>query len=825
VAVDNAAKSAQLRTLNLVGNQNSQPFLRTELTSPMTISFGGASASAGDAALNISLINLNLADWRAFVAEMSPEGVMNASLKLNSQQGGKLLNFDLNGRIAGLSAKLGDKVIQRSDITIRARGDGTDLKQLKLAEFATELAQGGQSAATLTGSGTFNVETKAADLQVALQVTLTKLLAMFPQPDARFSSGNLELNGHVTSKEKAQTLSGKLTLAGLTGNYGTYSFSDFATTADVDVAANDTKIEIRKAAGELRQAANSGGKFEATGIFDTAQKAGKLVLKLVDFNQHGLRPFLEPSLGEKKLVSVTLNTTANADFQSNGDATVKAELQVANLIVNDPSGTVPATPLEAKAKLDAGVSKSVAQIRECRLGLTPTEKAKANDLNLSGTVDFSKTNAINGNLKLAAETLDLTRYYELFAGKKNEAQPNPAGKQPSSPTSAPAAKPTSDEKEPEAMNLPIGRFTADVNVKQFYLSEVIITNLQTTATIEGSHLVLKPCQLALNGGPVTATADVNLGMPGYRYDVSFTAQSVPLAPLVNTFQPESKGQVGGQLVANAQIKGAGITGANLQKNLTSQFDIDSTNLNLSVLNIKSKLLKTVINVIAAVPEILKNPTAAGGSLAGALFGGTETRQGGLYDELSKAPINVISAHGNVGAGKVNLQRALIESSAFQAEADGVIAIAEVLTNSTLNVPLHIALQRSLADRVNLAGDTPTNAVYAKLPDYVTVKGTLGKPEPKYNALALVGTAAKTLGNIGNIPGVNTNTGALIQGLGDLLTKPRSQSTNSPPNANQPTTTTNQPTTSNPQPNAVEVIRGFGELFKKPKNTNPPANPK
>src|SRR6185503_17788537 len=165
-----------------------------------------------------------------------------------------------------------------------------------------------------------------------------------------------------------------------------------------------------------------------------------------------------------------------------------------------------------------------------------------------------------------------------------------------------------------------------------------------------------------------------------------------------------------------------------------------------------------------------NPTAAPGALLGAAFGGS---RGGLMDELSKSPINAIDERGDIGAGRLNLQRAFVQSPAFQSEASGTITLAEVLTNSTLNIPLHVWLQRGIADKLNtVPSDTPTNAAYAKLPDYVTIKGTIGEPKSDINKLALLGTTLKSLGGV--IPGVDKKTGDLIQGLGGLLTGQRSQ---------------------------------------------------
>src|SRR4029077_2522820 len=119
------------------------------------------------------------------------------------------------------------------------------------------------------------------------------------------------------------------------------------------------------------------------------------------------------------------------------------------------------------------------------------------------------------------------------------------------------------EQEPEGKPLPFRNFTAEVTIGRLYLHEVDITNFQTTTKLDGGHVVLNPFKLTLNGAPVNCTADLDLGVPGYKYDLAFGADRIPLAPLVNTFQPDRKGQIGGTLLAQAKLKGAGTTGASL----------------------------------------------------------------------------------------------------------------------------------------------------------------------------------------------------------------------------------------------------------------------
>lgn len=811
VTVDNTAQSAQLQKLNLTGTQNALPLLKTELTSPMTIAWGNANNAVGDATLNVVLTRLNLADWRAFAADLAPAGVASATLKLNSQQGGKRLIFDLEANVMELSAKFGSNAISQADVSVRARGTGVDLKQFKLDEYTVALAQRGQPAARLSGSGTFDAATQDADLQIALTATVARLLAMFPQPDANFTGGTVELTGRVTKQAQDQSVVGKFSLASLTGNYGDYRFAEFGSSADIDLGMKGALLDIRKLNGELRSGANAGGKFDVNGNFDTERKAGQFALTLTDFNQNGLRPFLESALGDKKLVSVSLNTTATAKVEANGDAAVKANLHLANLVVTDPQGSLPTTPLEAKVNVDAGVAKSVAQIRQCELTLTPTDRA-SNKLNVTGSVDYSKTNAITGLVKLVSDSLDVTRYYDLVAGDTKPAATTP-------PPAAP-----SEDKEPDPVKLPFANFTFEAGIGKFYLREVEATNFQFVAKLNGSHVLLKPMQLTLNGAPITASADLDLSMPGYKYDVAFNGSPIPLTPLVNSFMPERKGQLQGVTLANAQFKGAGVTGPSLRKNLTGQFGFASTNLNLSIANVRSPLINGVINVIVGIPDLIKNPTAALGNLLTGFKGGGTT--GGFADELTARPIDAILMRGRVADGRVTVEQAEVKSAAFEVSTVGDIALADILTNSAIRFPVRVALSRPLAEKVGLAGNTPTNQPMAALPDFLTMKGTLGKPEKDIKALVLVALAAKAGGGIAGQTGtaIGGKVGDVLNALGGLA--------GGGTNANTPSTTTNASgivTTNQPAQPVGDLIRGIGGLFERKKAastpTNPPANPK
>src|SRR5207237_4711902 len=131
--------------------------------------------------------------------------------------------------------------------------------------------------------------------------------------------------------------------------------------------------QVRKLAGKLTQGPNAGGAFDFSATLLT-NKSAQFSAKLTDFNQNGLRPFLEPLLAEKKLVSIGINGTASGQYNPTGDSALKADLHMANLVVNDPQHQFPATPLEAKCQVDSTIHNQIADVKQFQIGLTPTQR-------------------------------------------------------------------------------------------------------------------------------------------------------------------------------------------------------------------------------------------------------------------------------------------------------------------------------------------------------------------------------------------------------------------------------------------------------------------
>jgi uncharacterized protein involved in outer membrane biogenesis len=762
VTVDRAAQTALLRGLNLAGTQNGSPLLTARLSRPMNLVWGNGTNGAGDSALDLTITDLNLADWKPFLGNAVAAGSVGLTLKLSSLSGGKQLAFNLDSQIQNFSTRIGGNQMAPAAVNLRLRGQAANFKQFNLDEYRLQLTQQNQSLATATGSGTCDTANGSMDLQMTLQASLPALGQALSRSDMNFSSGTAELKGRLTQKQNTRAITGKLTLASLTGQAGRSQFRNFGSTMDLDIGKTAEQIQINKINGTLTEGGKAGGTFEISGKCNTDRHTTQLTASLSGFNQNGLRPFLDPLLADKKLVSISVNGNASVQYDPQGSSAIKASLQVTNLVVNDPQRQLPATPLEARLQMDTAVKKSVADVRQFQITLTPTKRAK-NQVQLQGQVDFSQTNAVRGNLKLTADSLDVTSYYDLFAGSPKDGN-KPAAASPAGTAATDAGQ------EPPAKILPLKNFTVAADIGRFYLREIEITNWQTTVTVDGGHVVMKPFQLTLNGAPVNATADLNLGVPGYRYDVALGADRVPLAPWMNTFKPDRKDQMGGTVTANVRFKGAGMTGASLQRNLTGQFTVGMTNLNLSVVNAHSPILKTLINVIGTIPQLLSNPESAIASLLGQVTG----QGAGLMDELRQSPIQVINLQGKAGGGRIDLQQATVQSTAFKADAQGGIALAPVFTNSPINIPVAIFVSRPIGKQLNLASvNKSANAAYVSLPQFLTMKGTIGNPKADINKLVLGGMAVQSLGS-GIINNATNGAGQVGNLLNQLIkgVKPR-----------------------------------------------------
>ena len=134
----------------------------------MSLAWGGDAGSLGDAALDLAVTGLNLADWKPFLGNLATAGYVGLKLNVLSHQGGKQIGFDLNTDVMGLAAQMGTNQISQVGISIGAQGQATDFKQIILSNYEAQITLRQQPALMASGSANYDLATGDADAQVKL---------------------------------------------------------------------------------------------------------------------------------------------------------------------------------------------------------------------------------------------------------------------------------------------------------------------------------------------------------------------------------------------------------------------------------------------------------------------------------------------------------------------------------------------------------------------------------------------------------------------------------------------------------------------------------
>lgn len=638
----------------------------------------------------------------------------------------------------------------------------TELSPTDLKNVGVTLAKSGTELARVKVSGPFDAAKLEGKLKVELSGIDKRLFGIVgPMVGMEFGDTSISSTTDITLGNAGKQI-------GLSGSLNGKAISvkpaggtaapvlDAAVTYAVQL--KDDVLTIEKFSVEPTLSGKSSGTVSASGTVNLDNTTGSVALQLAGLNQDLVKAFAGPKLGGRDLVTISLNGSTKVQLGTGGSIAAQSEFVVSDFVTKAPEATNPDAPLKVTFSADVAKAGSAVDLKSVRLLLPPTARA-TNELRISGKVDMAKPEAISGNLAITSDALDLTDLYQLAAGAPSSTNAAPA--EPASTNSGAAIK------------LPVGKFDLAVTLGHVFLREIDIANLKLNTQIVGSKVVVKPLGFSLNGAPVSASADIDLGVAGYRYDLAFNADRIPTAPAINSFVPERKGQFDGNILASANIKGAGVDGLSLKKNLSGQLGFSLTNVNIQVV---SEKWKPVLNVIGRALRIT---------------------------DIAQSPLNAIYSQVSLGNGQIDLKSTTVESEAFRANVTGVINIDDVLTNSLLTgLSPKMELRRSLAKKSNLLPDnTPEDVKYVALPDFVKMRGTIGKPEVDIDKLVVGKMLLKSIpvvGNAANIGGDLLKGGAgavgnVVGGIGNLF---GGNKTNTPPAA----TSTNAPGTAVPATN-------------------------
>lgn len=804
VSINFVDSTVLLDKVNLSMGQNGRSFLSGNLDRPMNIALNGRGPGFRQATYQLSINGWDLGPWKPVIAPMLPGvefngGVVKLDATILSEDDGRSLKLDFTSAISQLALNLPTASFTQGLLKLSMSATWTSFTSVQVDKFGLEFSNAGAQVANYTGTGHYHSLADELSIQIGGDFDLTQALKICPVNGLNFETALGKLSVQVTKRPEGIEGSAGFSLSKLKGTVGTVTLNDyqvrFDSTGKLSQGRDKTgtlqgsALTINRVTLALQNGFETGGTLDFNGNYDLKARKGKLTFKTVNLNQVGLGPWVAAAIAPNKLISIGLDVSGETLIDPEKGQSIKAEFGVNNFRAQDPGHVLPDKPFNLGANVDVSQNGTVTEVSKIILRLGQNARAK-NELTLTGHVDLSPTNATPSAMTVKSDGLDLSDLYLLFAQSTGDTN---------RVVSKSSASPTNPASEPPAIALPFQHLDFDLNIARVFLGEVSISNWVAKAKIDRGVLSLDPFGMAVNGSPLTARATVDLSVPGYKYDVALESTRFPITPFVNTFQPTMSGNVGGTANAKMAVKGAGFSGANLQKNLSGQFDLVATNLNLKINNVQQGFLKGILNVVIGLPDIIRNPSAAIGKLSQLTGLSTTkpdpTKADGWVDQIQAEPLQFLHVQGKIGSGKVDFSDGLIQSSALRISAPGTITLIPVLTNSPLNFVVDVGLRDSLAKRIGLSS---ANGDYANLPSgCLTVGGTIANPEakPDTKKLLLLGGKA-VLGVVGNTAGA----------VGDILSQ---------------ATGTNGLTSTNVLGNA---LKGLGGLFG-PGPTNAPAKPK
>jgi hypothetical protein len=732
---------------------------------------------------------------------------VNVLLKVTSAVDGGTIKALLVTDIDQLSVAIGGAKFEQGTVHAAAAATWDHFTALKVERFNSSLQVGGAQLATLNGVANLHTGSHEIGGQLDGEISLPDALRVVSADSVKLSSGKVNFTFQASDKPEATDIAANISVTRLTGQIGSMNPQNYQVRIDANAKIFRQIVNIGKFTVTPQTGFEQGGYFDFTGSYSLSDKSGKFNFKAAGLNQSALTPLLASAIAPNQLLSAAFDLDAMATVDPKLGLTTSGKAKLGNFRVKDPEGRLPSTPLTLGVDFDLTQLASLTDLRTIRLNLGETPLAK-NLLSVSGKVDLGTNNPSPSTVNIASDGLDLGPLYHIFAGATSGTNPPPSK----------PARPTDSASEPPPIKLPVQKLDLNLDISRVLLDSVAISNWTARAKVDGGKVSLDPVSLSINGAPVTLRAVTDVSVPGYKYEVSASGDQIPLAPFVDTFSPKAKGNMGGTLVAKLDLKGAGTSGASLQKNLSGQFQFAATNLNLRLDKVQNRFLKGIINVVVGLPDAIRNPAGALGKVAQLAGLAPASKSDGWVDELQGSPLQYLIVRGTAGGGRIDIADARAGSSVLRVGAPGSISIAPILTNSPLNFPIEIALKDSLAKKIGLS---QTGADFVSLPaGTLTVKGTLGvpKPEPDYlkiamllgkSTLGVAGNSAAAVGDlVGKITGAGSSTnsavetlGGAVKSLGNLLGGGSSTNANSKTN------------TAKPSISPLDLLNGLGKPKK------------
>lgn len=710
--------------------QAGEPLLAAALDNGLNVSWDKTSAGFREATYTVKVAGLALQQWAPVLPLDAPQGLVDLTAKFGFDDAGRscTLTLDLSGK--SLGATLGGRAYRNVGATAKANARLTDFERFQMESLDVTLTASGDRLATVHGVADGQVSSSRAGLQLDLDVPIKAALSVHPLDGVSLDDGQLRAGLMVSLRSGLEQFEADLTLglADVTGSVADVKLANYQATVAATVGRTGSSIAIRKLSVTGQTGVDLGGSVECVGSYDIDSHSGQANVKLIGVNESMVRPFVAQAIAPNRLVSLKVDMDAKATLSKEGKAAASGTASLGRVVMSHPDGRIPEVPLGLSLDFDASSDGKVTELRQFTLGLEPTDRA-TNRIEVSALIDLGTNSPQPSRLAIKSTALDLTPIYDLLSSATNAVQPAPSSG------------------EPPPVSLPFRQLTAELNIPRLFLHEIDVSEIRGKAAVQDNVASLDELVLRINDAPVQAKGKVDLRRPGYDYAASLSTAPIPIAPILNSFFPAMRQLARGSVLASADIRGAGVTGLSLKKSLVGHVEFRATNAEVRLPDEPIKLPALLTRYIPILPATI-HPAAILSRIG---------KSGAMAE-----PFRVMEARANMGNGVIQIAHARFLSAAMGLQAAGDIRIADILDQSTLNLPISLAFASG--------GSLPS------LRTVGTVVGSIEKPSFKPDVLGLTAVAGSlTLPGVGNLGTKATDalkaaSGNLNQATGNALNK-------------------------------------------------------
>ncbi len=416
------------------------------------------------------------------------------------------------------------------------------------------------------------------------------------------------------------------------------------------------------------------------------------------------------------------------------------------------------SPLQIQFAGDADPDS--AQVRTLLVRWPATASAR-NEIRLQGNANWANPKALRGDLRLRADSADLTPWIPLPAASTARNMPPakaPAASRPTTGPSAPAAtrpaEPTTPTlaPEPAPIRLPVESFKVDVEIGSLRLHDNRIDQLRLLADATPDGLRISELSLKLDSAPIDVKGEIQLQKPGFEYNLQASVAPLEVRELVNNWVPDMRGKVQGILSSNLSLRGAGLTGPSLRKNLKGSFRLDVRDGQIVILD---------------EAELKNEGLLSLRRLLGGVMGTVATALGLEPHELMRPPLTELRIDAQLGDARLALADFLAVNPEIHVGTQGEILLAEDLPASRIRkMPITLGVSTNVAKRARIYRIDRVREDRVFLPPFVSVEGTLGQPKINWDKSVITGLVLT--GVTENIQLKDERAQRVLEGLGGLL---------------------------------------------------------